>query len=96
MRILYLEMIETCVEAKSAYDIFFTDIIKQGFVEKFSDLGKIIIKSNLDKPFFKVIVRGKYTIKGIIGNDNFRVLMADNSGIEELNELKYIINDLLR
>jgi len=88
MRILYLTQIENCLESQSAYNVFFTDFISEDFINKFSDIGKIVYKKIDNNTYFRVIVKGKFTIKGFVDKDNFRILVADNI---EINEIKEII-----
>lgn len=96
MKILYLTLIETCAEAQNAYDVFFTDEINEDFIEKFNDVAKISYSKFGEKKYFRIIVKGKYTIKGFINNDNFRVLLADNLEVNFINELKEFINNLCK
>ena len=91
MKILHISIVETCTEAKDAYDVYFNDVIQEDFIEKFRPLGKIVYTDIYYKKYFKVIVRGKYTIKGFIDNDNFRVLFGNSNNESYLEELKQFI-----
>lgn len=94
MRILYLTLIETCSEAQDAYDIFFSDKITEEFIDKFSAIGKIVYTNIYYKKYFRVIVKGKYTLKGFIENDDMRVLFPNSEHLHHLDELKQFISSL--
>ncbi len=96
MKLLYLEIIETCIEAKSAYDAFFSDTLSKEFIDKFSKIGKVVYNEKIGSTYFRIIVRGKYTIKGFINSDNFRIMMADNLDNEYLYEIKQNIENITK
>jgi len=93
MKFLYFEIVEECLEGAHVYDTFLNDEIDDKFLEYLGLLGKIVFMKNIQKPFFRVIVRGKYTLKGSLGNDNFRIILPDNNGLEYLEEIKLHISN---
>lgn len=92
MKLMYFELVETCIESPNAYDGFLDLPIDENFLNKFSNVGKIVMMKNLEKPYFRIIVRGKYTIKGSLNNTEFRIIMPNDASIELLDEIKKIIN----
>ncbi|MCD8290670.1 MAG: hypothetical protein LUC91_04110 [Prevotella sp.] len=71
--------VEPCVEAGwMAFDYHLDGHIDKNFVLSLKPLGSLLLMENLKKPFFK-IESHNFIIKGIIGNDFFRVAMHDES-----------------
>lgn len=91
MKILHISIVETCTEAQNAYDVYFNDLINEDFIENFRPLGKVVYTDIYYKKYFRVIVKGKYTIKGFIDTDNFRVLFGNSNSEGYIEELKQFI-----
>ncbi len=71
--------VEPCVEAGwMAFDYHLDGRIDKEFVLSLKPLGSLLLMENLKKPFFK-IESNNYIIKGILGDDFFRVAMHDES-----------------
>ncbi len=84
--------IDGCLEGTNVKDILLSDAISQEFIEKIAILGKLIFYEDLQKPFFKVIVKGKYTIKGSIGNKSIRVVLPKEDNPQYFQDLIDFIN----
>lgn len=95
MKILNISKIDNCVESQNAHDIYFTDLISEEFIDKFSDMGKVVYSSINNKKYFRIIVKGKFTLKGFVNNSDFRLLIADNLGSNFIEEIKEEINKRL-
>lgn len=93
MKILETAKVEDCLEAKNVYDIIIDTEIDIDFIDYLSKLGKLNYIHVFEKPFFKIINRAKYTIRGSEGNQIIRILFPDNFVIEELEILKEFINN---
>ncbi len=89
MQVVQIKKVLGCLEAFNAKDVFLEKEIKTEFVEHIGKLGKLIHIKELEKPFFKVIVKGKYTIKGSETNNSIRIVFS-NTHFEE--DLEKIIN----
>ncbi len=64
---------EICVEAGwSALDFYLDEKITKEFVLSLRPLGSVLLMDKLKKPFFK-IESDNYIIKGILGEDFFRI-----------------------
>ncbi len=91
MNILQIAKVEDCLEARNVYDIIIDKEIDLAFIEYLAQLGKLTYIHVFEKPFFKIINRARYTIRGSEGNQIIRVLFPDNFNNDELdNLLKYI------
>ena len=63
--------------------------VTKDFIHYLGKLGKLIYNDKIDKPFYRIIVRGKFTLKGSQGNMTSRVLLpenADDSWLKEISE----------
>ncbi|MDQ1266539.1 MAG: hypothetical protein QG635_1691 [Bacteroidota bacterium] len=90
-KVVKTKKVEGCLEGSNAYDIMLDNPVEKKLIDKLGELGKLIYISSFDKPFYRVIARGKYTLKGVETNKTFRVLLPDSSGQETLNEIiRYI------
>ncbi len=87
MNILKIKTIDGCLEGSNVRDILFDCEIDKKFIDYLGNLGKFIYNDNFEKPLFRVIVKGKYTIKGSLGNKAIRILLPDNENGEMLNEI---------
>lgn len=77
MKILKIIDAEGCIDGNIGLDIYFDTQIDFAFSDYLGKLGKYIVHSDFDKPFFKVIVRGYYTLKGSVGNESVRLLVPE-------------------
>jgi len=83
MKIIKQKKIEGCLEGANVKDIKLDGKITRELVLHLGELGKLVFTDELVKPFFRIIVRGQFTMKGSIGNRTFRLLLP-NEGEEEL------------
>lgn len=90
--LIYFEIVEDCIEAKNVYDAYLGISLTDNFINYLGELGKLVYFKDFEKPFFKVIVRGKYTIKGVLKDDKIRILLPDDAGVEDLDVIKKYIN----
>lgn len=79
MKIVKIKKIEGCLEGTNVRDILFDSAITREFIDFLGKKGKLIYNQEMEKPFFRVIVRGGYTLKGSLGNKSIRVILPENS-----------------
>lgn len=84
---------EDCVEGKNVRDLYFDGKITKDFIGYLSSLGKMIYHNFDPKPYFALIVRGEYTLKGSIGNPYARLLLPDDSGDRYIHDLVQFIEN---
>ncbi len=73
-----IESRERCAESGwYAYDFCMDEPMTSDFIRKLKPLGNFVYLSMLAKPFFK-IENDYYFIKGVEGNDFFRVAVHDH------------------
>ena len=92
MNLVYYEIVEDCIEAKNVYDAYLSIKLSDELILHLGKLGKLSYFQDFDKPFFRVIVRGRFTIKGVKDDDKFRILLPDNAGVEDLDVIKKMVN----
>lgn len=92
MKIIKEKKIEDCLEGSNFKDFLLDSLIDKSFIDYLGRLGKMIFIEDIEKPFFKIIVRGKYTIKGSLGNKTIRILLPDIDNSIAIYELKEYIN----
>lgn len=85
--------VEGCLEGSNVYDIKLLTEIDRSLVEHLGKIGKLIYRENYDKPFFRIIVRGKYSIKGVLESNEIRVILPDNADFSSINEIIDHIKD---
>ena len=91
MKIIKIKKIGDCLEGSNVRDILLDNTVDKKFIEYIGELGKLIYNSSMDKPFYKVIVRGQYTLKGAETNKTIRVLLPE--GVDE-NGMKSLIDHI--
>jgi len=94
MQIIDVKKIDDCLEGKDVRDLLFDSYITKEFVDCFSKLGKMIYHDFNPKPFWSLIVRSKFTLKGAVGNNTARLLLPDENDSEIIFELKEFIKAL--
>ena len=92
MKIIRQKKIEGCLEGTNVRDLMFDDRITRDFILYLGNLGKLLFTEIIKKPFFRIIVRGKYTLKGSQGNKTIRVLLPENANDNLIDELKEYIS----
>lgn len=93
MKILEIKKVENCMEGKNVRDFYFDCKISKDFVGYLSALGKMVFHNFNPRPFFTLIVKGKYTFKGSIGNTTARLLLPDDTGDLYIDELSDFIQN---
>lgn len=93
MRITKTKKIDGCLEGTNVRDLQLDSALTKGFILYLGGFGKLIYNENMEKPFFTLIVKGKYTLKGAQGNRTIRAILPDNSEISTLDDFaEFIIN----
>jgi hypothetical protein len=93
MKLMYFEYIEGCLDGKNVHDAYLNEYVDEKFAAYLSILGRYSLYNEFDKPFYRVIVKSKYTIKGSLGNNYFRIILPDDELISYLDEIKIHINN---
>lgn len=91
MKIIKTKIVEGCLDGQVGLDIIFDKQIDKSFSDYLGKLGKYIFQEAFERPFFKVIVRGYYTIKGSLGNDSVRMIVPESIEKEMLEDLSEYI-----
>ncbi len=81
MKIINSKKVEGCLESSSILDVYFDRPIEKDFAKYIGQLGKFMMNETLGKPFFRIIVRSKYTIKGSIENKKCRIVFPDGARV---------------
>ena len=87
MKIIEIKKIENCLEGKNVRELFFDRNLTSHFIAHLGQHGKVIIHEFKPKPFFTIIFRGKFTIKGSFGNNHARLILPDDSGDKYIDEI---------
>ena len=93
MKVLKYKKIEGCLEGSNVKDILLDDWIDRDFVLYLGKLGKLVIDEGMSKPFFRIIVKGKYTIKGSQKNMTIRLLLPEKEDENIIPDLTAFIEE---
>ncbi len=93
MKILEFSKVDDCLEGKNVYDLTCDELITEVFAFYIGKLGKMTYNTSFDRPFFRIIIKGKYTIKGSVGYDLIRVLLPDDENDEIIKSLIKYLHD---
>ena len=77
---MYFEYIEGCLDGKNVHDAYLNEYVDEKFAAYLSILGRYSLYNEFDKPLYRVIVKSKYTIKGSLGNNYFRIILNNFRG----------------
>ena len=96
MKIIRKKKVEGCLEGTNVWDIFLDDIISIELIKYLGQLGKLIYAASFEIPYFKIIVRSRFTIRGSLGNKHFRLFFASpDDEISFTQELSEFINNFI-
>lgn len=87
MKALDYKKVEGCLDGTNVYDILFDEKISKEFVEFMAEGAKFTIHNKMKIPFFRIIFKGKYTLKGSLGNETIRVILPDNADEHKIIEI---------
>lgn len=92
MTIVSIKKADACVDGNIGYDVVFSEAIDKNLSDYLGLLGKYIYNDAFDVPFFKVIIRGMYSIKGSIGNMSLRLLIPETIENNIIDEFKQYVD----
>lgn len=78
MKVVKIKKVDDCYESNNTVDFLLSGEITKEFVEHLGTLGKLLFFEDFDIPYFKVIVKGEYTIKGALGKRTIRILLPED------------------
>lgn len=90
MKVISYKKVDGCLEGTNVYDYLLSDGMSKEYILSFKDKGKLVYRGDIAKPFFKLIVKAKYTMKGAQTKDIIRVIFPENEGdnfVDEVQEL---------
>jgi hypothetical protein len=93
MKVIEIKLIENCMEGRNVRDLYFEGRISKDFIGYLSSLGKMVYHNFNPKPYFDLIVKGQYTLKGSIGNPYARLLLPDDTGDANIHGLVTFIEN---
>ena len=74
MELINIKKIEDCFDGSVIFEYFFNEEIKEKFMKKLSEKGKLDYYPEFPRPFFKIITSDGLQIKGIIGDASLQVI----------------------
>lgn len=78
MKIIKTVKAESCSDGNIGYDIYFDNKIDKEFADYLGTLGKYRLDDTFDEPYFKIIVRGYYTLKGSLNTNYLRMIVPES------------------
>ncbi|NPV02079.1 MAG: hypothetical protein HPY53_11935 [Brevinematales bacterium] len=89
MKIVKTESIEDCFKETLFIDAETDRPITRDFIRFLGTKGELQYYEDFPRPFFKLTVPSRYSLKGIEGSHSIRVLLNDENskGFEEFKEL---------
>lgn len=91
MKVLKSKKAKNCFAGKNVFDLFLSDSNTDDFIKYLAVAGVLDLHYSTGRPFFTIISRGAYTLKGAIGNRNIRILLPDSTGEEILADIINLI-----
>jgi len=87
MKIIDVKHIEDCFDGSFIKELLFDESISESFIKSIGKFGKLSYFKDFARPFYKIVFRDNFYIKGVEGNNTARVLLQAPSDMEYLNEL---------
>lgn len=85
--------IEGCLEGTNVYDILFDCISDRKFIDYLSSLGSLSFNDQMAKPYYRIISKGMFTIRGSVGNHTIRVTLPEDASKDIVDEIINLINN---
>ena len=82
MQILEIKHIEDCFNGTYIKEILFNKTVEKEFIYYLAEYGKLSYFKNFARPFYKIIFRDNFYIKGVQGNNTARMLLCDDNDIK--------------
>jgi hypothetical protein len=79
--------VEGCLEGSNVYDLKLVGEVERGLIDHLGKMGKLTYREDYEKPFFRIIVRGKCSFKGVEGTDEIRVILPDNCDFDPVQDI---------
>ena len=93
MKIIEYKKVEDCLEGTNVRDILLNSDVTKELIDYLGNYGKALFYSELPKPMYKIIFKGKFTLKGVCGYSIIRVMLPMGESDSSLIELEKLIND---
>ncbi len=77
MKVVKVKKVEDCYESSNARDIILSSQITKDFAKHLGKFGKLLLFDEFGISYFKLIVKGKYTVKGAFGKTILRVILPE-------------------
>ncbi|MCG8699661.1 MAG: hypothetical protein MI922_16520 [Bacteroidales bacterium] len=87
MKILEIKHIEDCFDGTYIKELLFSSLITKDFILSISQNGKLTYFENFERPFFKIVYRSDFYIKGVEGNQTARILLHHEHDITYLKNV---------
>ena len=91
MKVIKSKVIKGCLEGDNVREFLFDNVITMDFVYYLEKLGKLILYDEIEKSYFKIIVRGQYTVKSSLGNKTIRIILPKEFDEVQLDVIKKYI-----
>lgn len=92
MKVIKEKYAEGCLEGKNVWDFALDEDITKSYIDSIGPAGKLIYNSAFNRPFFRLIVKGKYTLKGVEGKKSVRAILPEGAGSEIRAEIWRILS----
>ncbi len=93
MKVVKTKKIEGCMEGTNVFDILFDCVSDMNFVKYLGQLGEVTYNDQMAKPYYKVICRGKYTLRGSLGNHTVRITLPGDGSLDQVDDVVNLINN---
>lgn len=73
MKIVTILHVEDCLDGSVVKELVLSQAIDEAFIQHFGRWGQLAYYPHFAKPFFKLTLAGKLSMKGVQGNTTLRV-----------------------
>lgn len=84
MKVIHVKDQEDCFDGSLMKDILLDCLVTKSFIEFIGEKGDLSYFPNFARPFFKVIVKGHYFLKGIENNASLNLVLYKRNPRESL------------
>ncbi len=85
MRIVNIKELEDCFDGSFMKEVLFDETVSRKFIHYLGESGDFEYFPSFAKPFYRVVKKGLYQIKGVEGNRTLRIILNRKNREESLS-----------
>ena len=91
MKVNEVREVENCFDGTFIRELVLSDPSEESFIMRLGEGNELEYHPEFPRPYFKIDNYGVWSIKGVLGDNIFRVIFARNASISDQDQLVQLI-----